>query len=232
MKINILTLKGIVLASAMLMASVTANTLKPTHKIADERPRIKLADMVPEQFGDWHLLPQGGALVTNPQAETLINKLYSQLLNRTYVNSDGKTIMLSISYGEDQRDGMQLHYPEVCYPAQGFEVKTNRTGTITTAYGNIPVRRLETQLNSQRNEPVTYWSTVGNQVTLGGISKKILEMKYGMHGKIPDGLLFRMSSIDQNSSAAFALQENFARELLPRLTEDSRSRLAGLTDPI
>lgn len=229
---NRLTLKGIILASAMLMAGVTASTLKPTHKIADERPKIKLVDMVPERFGDWRLLPQSGALVTNPQAETLINKLYSQLLNRTYVNSAGQAIMLSISYGEDQRDGMQLHYPEVCYPAQGFEVKANRTGTIDTVYGHIPVRRLETQLNGQRHEPVTYWSTVGNQVTLGGINKKILEIKYGIRGKIPDGLLFRMSSIDQDSSAAFALQEKFARELLPLLTEDARSRLAGLTDPI
>ena len=36
----------------------------------------------------------------------------------------GRQIMLSIAYGEDQRDGMKLHYPEVCYPAQGFQSRS------------------------------------------------------------------------------------------------------------
>ena len=28
--------------------------------------------------------------------------------------------MLSIAYGKNQSDALQLHKPEICYPAQGF----------------------------------------------------------------------------------------------------------------
>jgi EpsI family protein len=136
--------------------------------------------------------------------------------------------MLSIAYGEDQRDGMQAHHPEICYPAQGFQVNSIQTSQITTPYGTVPVKRLETQLNEQRIEPVTYWLTVGDEATLGGVNKKLIEMRYGLHGRIPDGLLFRISSIDHDAAGAFLLQEKFARELLTAVTPELRSRLAGL----
>ena len=59
--------------------------------------------------------------------------------------------MLSIAYGEDQRDSMQLHYPR-CYPAQGFD-SINRKDLLTTQFGVLPIRRLETVLGAQRYEP-------------------------------------------------------------------------------
>jgi EpsI family protein len=222
-------IKGIVLAVSMLSAGMTANALKPTQKLSASLPPLTLETIIPSQFGEWKMLPSStGAVVANPQAETLLNQLYAQILNRTYVNSKGQAIMLSIAYGEDQRDSMQAHHPEICYPAQGFQLISNSTAKITTQFGDMPVRRLETSLNEQRHEPVTYWITVGDQATLGGISKKLIEIKYALHNHIPDGLLFRISSIDRDTSNAFMIQEQFARELLTHLTPDQRLRLAGL----
>lgn len=222
-------MKGIVLAALMLSACMAATALKPTQKLSVSLPPMMLEAVVPNQFGDWTMRPSAsGAVVANPQAETLLNQLYAQILNRTYVNSKGQAIMLSIAYGEDQRDSMQAHHPEICYPAQGFQLISTNKSQITTPYGEVPVRRLETKLNEQRYEPVTYWITVGNQATLGGINKKLIEMKYGLHHQIPDGMLFRISSIDHDSSNAFLLQEQFAQELIAYLTPDQRARLAGL----
>ena len=109
--------------------------------------------------------------MVDPQQQELIDKIYTQTLSRTYVNPSGYRIMLAIAYGDDQRDAMQLHYPEVCYPAQGFSLKGKEKGTVATENGIIPVTRILTNLG-QRNEPVTYWTTVGDQVFRGGIREE------------------------------------------------------------
>ena len=50
-----------------------------------------------------------------------------------------------------------------------------------------------------------------------GTDKKLEELRYGLHGEIPDGMLFRVSSIDTNTQSAFSLQESFVRDLLNSL---------------
>lgn len=218
------------LAAAVLMTSAAAiaTVMTPTRRIVDTLPKLDIEAAIPQRFGDWQIDARSGGGVVNPQQTELLNQLYSQIVTRTYVNSEGYRIMLSIAYGEDQRDGNQLHYPEVCYPAQGFQVITNRKAILNTPLGDIPIKRLETHLSQQRYEPITYWTTVGNQALTGGTSKKLAEMKYGLRGEIPDGLLFRISSIDRESAAAFAKQEQFVEQMLPALTPDVRARLAGL----
>lgn len=218
------------LAAAVLMTSAAAiaTVMTPTRRIVDTLPKLDIEAAIPQRFGDWQVDARSGGGVVNPQQTELLNQLYSQIVSRTYVNSEGYRIMLSIAYGEDQRDGNQLHYPEVCYPAQGFQVTSNRKATLETSLGVIPVKRLESHLSRQRFEPITYWTTIGNQALTGGTTKKLAEMKYGLRGEIPDGLLFRISSIDRDSADAFAKQAQFVEQLLPALSPDVRVRLAGL----
>ena len=117
---------AIFIAALMFTASVGAMVARPTTKVADERPPISLATMIPKQFGDWREAPLRYAQVVNPQAQELLDKLYTEVLSRTYVNSDGYYIMLSLAYGSDQRGALQAHKPEVCYPAQGFTLQKKR----------------------------------------------------------------------------------------------------------
>lgn len=182
---------------------------------------------MPERFGDWQIDKSGSGGVVNPQQELLLKQLYSQILSRTYVNSAGQHVMLSIAYGNDQRDGLQLHYPEICYPAQGFQLKANRKAELRYAGAVIPARRLETVLG-QRYEPVTYWTVIGETAVRGGTDKKFAEMRYGFRNFIPDGLLFRVSSIDRDTASAFALQDRFASELLSAIPVPARGRFAGV----
>lgn len=218
------------LAAAVLMTSAAAiaTVMTPTRRIVDTLPKLDIEASIPEAFGDWQVDKRASGGVINPQQTEQLNKLYSQIVSRTYVNAQGYRIMLSIAYGEDQRDSNQLHYPEVCYPAQGFQVMSNRKAILDTSFGDIPIKRLETHLSNQRYEPITYWTTVGNQALAGGASKKLIEMRYGLRGEIPDGLLFRVSSIDRDSVAAFSMHEQFVEALLPILATDVRPRLAGL----
>lgn len=219
---------ALVAAALMASAATLATAMTPTKRIVDVLPKLDLEASIPERFGDWTLDKRAVGGVVNPQQTELLNQLYSQILTRTYYNSQGYRIMLSIAYGEDQRDGNQLHYPEVCYPAQGFQVTSNRKGTLETELGGIPVKRLETNLSQNRFEPITYWTTIGSQVLTGGATKKIAEMRYGLKGEIPDGLLFRISSIDRNPEIAFAVQQQFVNQLVTAIPADVRPRIAGL----
>lgn len=209
-------------------AAAAAWRLTPTQRMATLHGELSLENQVPKQFGDWAMDTAAVGGVVNPQQEELLKQLYSQILSRTYINRRGERVMLSIAYGNDQRDGLQLHYPEICYPAQGFRLASNRKVDLQLAGLTIPARRLETVFGNQRYEPVTYWTVIGETAVRGGTDKKLAEMRYGFRGLIPDGLLFRVSSIDRDTAAAFALQDQFATALLSALPNGVRGRLAGV----
>lgn len=212
----------------MMVASGLAWALTPTHHIADDGQKVDLEIMIPTQFGSWREDTQHTVAIVDPQQKETMEKIYSQTLTRTYVNDAGEYIMLSIAYGADQSDSKQLHYPDVCYPAQGFQVFSTSIDVVKTDFGDIRVKRLLTKLG-QRSEPLTYWTTVGNKVVVGSNETKLEQLGYGFHGQIPDGLLFRVSSINHDPHAAYALQERFVRELVATLSTNDRLKLAGLT---
>ncbi|TVO68102.1 exosortase-associated protein EpsI, B-type [Denitromonas ohlonensis] len=220
---------SLVLLALMILSVISAHALTPTIKLVEQNGKPNLEEIVPDKFGSWALDPNQVVAVVNPVQEENIKRVYDQTLSRTYLRPDGYRIMLSIAYGADQRSGEALgvHYPEVCYPAQGFEVVSNSKGSVSTDHSNLPVRRLETKLGTQRKEPVTYWTTLGEYLTLGGLDRRLIELRYGLKGEIPDGLLFRVSSIDNDSPRAFDIHERFIKELLQQLPERSRVQLAG-----
>ena len=85
----------------MVIASVAAIVAKPTAKLADERVGPSLDHIVPKRFGDWREEPLRLMQVVNPQTQELLDKLYSEILTRVYVNSSGYRIMLSLAYGSE-----------------------------------------------------------------------------------------------------------------------------------
>jgi len=222
------TFRNTVMAVLMLLAAGVAMAIHPTHRIADDGPAVVLEKMIPLQFGDWKDEPQQTGHIINPQVKEKLDKIYTAMLSRTYVNSAGERIMLSIAYGADQSDAKQLHYPEVCYPAQGFQLTSNQAGELRTDFGSIPVRRLSTVLG-MRTEPLTYWTTVGNKAVLGSKQTKLEQLSYGFRGQIPDGLLFRVSSITADAEDGYAKQQAFVRALITALSPQDRAKLAGLS---
>jgi len=218
--------RNIIIALLMLAASGIAVALRPTQLMADIGTSLDLEEIVPQTFGDWQELRQSGQIV-NPQLQQSLDKFYAQILSRLYVNSKGEAIMLSIAYGKDQSDEKQVHYPEVCYPAQGFHVLSTEKGSAKTDFGDIRVKRLLTELGA-RKEPITYWTTVGQHVVLSGFEAKKAQLSYGFSGYVPDGLIFRVSSVDNDSEKAFKLQQTFISDLIKNISPSDRLRLAGI----
>jgi EpsI family protein len=218
---------SVVLAGLMVLAAGGGIAARPSVKASDGAPRYVLEDIVPQQFGQWRELPEQGAQVVNPQTQQLLDKLYSQILTRTYVNEAGYRIMLSVAYGDDQRGALQAHKPEVCYPAQGFTLLSNVQAPLNTPFGDIATRRLNTRMGA-RQEPVTYWFTVGDRAVKNKLEKRMVEIRLGLTGQVPDGLLFRVSSIDPSPDRAFDEQDKFVTALLESVNPKNRMRLSGL----
>ena len=119
------TRRALVMLALMGTATVGSFAIRPSTKARDRGKTFSLEAIVPKRFADWAELPGQGVQVVNPQTQALLDKLYSQILARAYVDSAGYRVMLSLAYGDDQRGAQQAHKPEVCYPAQGFEVHSN-----------------------------------------------------------------------------------------------------------
>lgn len=211
----------------MIVAACLAFVSRPISKLADQGSPFELNKAIPKSFGGWREDAQPTVIIIDPQQQQTLNAIYSQTLSRTYINERKERVMLSIAYGRDQRDSNQAHRPEVCYPAQGFVLLSKQLGIVETANGIIPVTRIQTSAGL-RYEPVTYWRTIGAHVFSSGMEKKRYELSYGLKGEIPDGMLFRVSSIDENSQYAFDLQDEFIRDLLKSLEAVDLKRIAGL----
>jgi EpsI family protein len=213
---------ALVLAALMCGAAVAAFAGMPREKF----PAIKLKQSVPDRFGTWSTVEEK-LQVVNPQVTRGIEDIYNEELTRTYVNGDGDRIMLVMAWGDDQRDARQVHRPEICYSYQGFTVDRVSDETLHTPLGNISVRRLTTHLDS-RYEPVTYWVTMAGSVVRNDYDKRKVQLGLLQTRHIPDGLLFRVSSIDRNAPHAFKVQQQFAADLLAALSADVRGRVSGL----
>jgi EpsI family protein len=213
----------------MLATSVGAIFARPTAKQIGDENTISLETMIPKHFGEWQEETKRYVQVVNPQTQELLDKIYSQVLSRTYINSRGYRVMLSLAYGTDQRGALQAHKPEVCYPAQGFIVQSMQSALLGTAYGEIPVQRLYTTLGA-RHEPLTYWFTVGDRAVKSQLQKRLTDVSFGLTGRIPDGMLFRVSSIDSDKARAYNMQDQFINDLLQNVSPAERKRLSGLGD--
>lgn len=206
-------LLSIAVALVLLLAIGAANWLTPREYRAAQIDPFSLEALVPNEFAGWVVDRRADILVVSPEIKADLQRLYSQSLSRTYINGQGERIMLSIAYGGHQLGNeLQAHRPEYCYRAQGFSTLSMEETELSLAGLQLPVRRLVMHMDS-RIEPVTYWMTVGDELALPGLSRKLAQIRYGLQGKIPDGMLVRVSSLGRDRDQQFALQARFIADL-------------------
>lgn len=212
---------------AMLSAVSLTLVLSPRPKVTDQEPPVSLETVIPERFGEWKQEETVVDLIVNPEARALLDKIYSQTLTRNYINRKGGRIMLSIAYGGRQSTSMQVHRPEMCYPAQGFEIGKVSKGFVALGDGTqLPVMKL-VATQGRRIEPITYWVMIGDSAVRGGLEQSLVRVKYGLTGKVPHGILIRVSAIGADEAQSFRLEEQFVRDMLGAVPSEYRKILVG-----
>jgi len=222
-----------VLSTIMLLSFLACIPLQPSKFYKDEHPFDSLNMLVPTKFSDWESVDQhAGGSVVDPSSTTLINQIYNQTLSRIYINrKTQENIMLSIAYGEDQSDSRELHIPDACYPAQGFQLSNKEDITLKTGLGDLKARRM-VAYQSSRVEPLTYWIIMSDNQVRKGYDSKLTQLKLGINGYIPDGFIVRVSTINNNAMEAYETEERFINEFIASLGPSELMRLTALKSSV
>jgi len=186
----------------------------------------KLENVLPIAFGDWHEIPSD-ALVVPQSKDSLAGKLYNQSLGRIYQKADGRVVMLLIAYGSTQSDQLQLHRPEVCYPAVGFNVVQSAATAIPVAPSVAIPGRILTAQSPVRTEHISYWTRIGEFLPQDGAAQQLAKLKCALDGLIPDGVLLRISNVETEARQGFALNQKFAADMLAATLPAARPALIG-----
>jgi EpsI family protein len=220
-------IKTVFIGFLMLASSAMALLLQPG-KDRVEHESIGLESFIPKNFSGWRVDETIIPVLPPPELTEKVNQIYDETLARTYVGDSGERVMLAIAYGGDQTGRLRVHRPESCYTGQGFLVKKVGEEEITVANAKLPVKRLSAQAGA-RQEPITYWIRVGNETVTGLLWQRLVQLKFGLTGEIPDGLIFRVSSIGGDTAKAYVLHDRFIAHLLEALTAEQRTKLIGNT---
>lgn len=219
-------LRAFLVCGLMIAASISAFALKPRPQDGGVPVEARLEQIVPVDFNGWKLEPTQGGFVVSPDVQETLGKIYSETLSRTYVSETGDRIMLSLAYGGSQSRELQIHKPEVCYAAQGFRLLDTQLASLQLNGRDVPVMRIVAQA-ANRREPITYWIRSGDYLVRGWFEQNKVRITYGLRGLVPDGLLVRVSSISDDSDAAFRVQERFLDDLLKNLADQDKPMFLG-----
>jgi exosortase B len=212
----------LVVFAFMALAAAATPLLRPVPANAS----VDLEAMIPASFGGWRLEEEVVPIAPTPDVQANLDRLYRQIVSRTYVNDVGEHVMLMVAYGGDQSDALKAHRQESCYAAQGFAINGLEHGTLTTAGRTIPVTRMHA-VRAERSEPVTYWFTMGDRVVLGRAERLKVQLENGLARRIPDGMLVRVSNLSGDARGAYAVHQSFVAALVAALAPADANRFVG-----
>lgn len=218
--------RDLLIAGACTVAAGTAYALKPRKRSVLLKSGT-MAEALPLKFGGWSAELSDG--LVQPQTEgDLASTLYSEMVGRVYYQqSTGAAVMMLVAYGDTQSDMLQLHRPEACYPAVGFELVSSVPATLALPGGGlVPVRHVVATAQG-RQENILYWVRMGEYLPSSNDEQRRVRLQTAMGGYIPDGALIRFSMVGDDADAAFKTMNAFIPELLKAVEADKRRTLVG-----
>jgi EpsI family protein len=218
--------RDLLIAAACVAAPAVAYGLRPRRHVSLQGP-AKLEQIVPRRFGDWTSRDVSDLIAPKTEG-SLMAKLYGEAVGRVYVHAPTQAeVMMLLAHGDTQSNELQLHRPEVCYPAFGFAITHSVPIELPLASGvALPARRL-VAVAPERQENIVYWARLGEALPVNGAQQRFDRLKSAMSGYVYDGLLARFSMLGSDSSAAFAVVESFIAHLVQAVPSNQRVGLIG-----
>lgn len=205
--------RELLLGLPLLAGAGSALALTPRRRLNLLGDR-ELEKMVPLTVGDWRVIPSNAVILPDAEAGSLSATLYDQTVSRLYTSDTELPVMMVIAYGSTQSDQLQLHRPEVCYTAIGFQITSAEQVMVPVANAaELPARQLVARSND-RVEPILYWTRVGDFLPASGNEQRLMKLRTEIRGYVADGALIRLSSIGEPGPAMFATLQRFANKML------------------
>jgi EpsI family protein len=224
---------GVSLSLAALLVAAAASASWMTPKLAEITDAADLETTVPRAFGDWKELPRPFAQVSLATGEPDMDQPYDQTVMRTYVNSRGEHVMLALAWGKRQRQEVKIHRPDLCYVAQGYEVKRLapvRFDGIAAPNGESVVGKHMFAEAPRYAEAVSYWIRIGTLFSEDALDTRLQILREGLKGRVPDGILVRASmrgSSKEQLASAWPILDSFLEELVEAVPKPARRMMLG-----
>lgn len=218
--------RALALAAGMGATAVLATWLRPAPRGAQDLSRVQLDGLVPDRFGSWQIDRDAASFVRAADRRGRQTRVYDQVLERTFIQSGGQRVMLSVAYLGAQSSDMQLHRPEVCYRAGGFRIAEPHDAHLAINGRSVVVTRLVAEMPG-RPEPVTYWTVVDGMLVNSKEQGLWDRLKRAAQRRGGAGVLVRISSIDPDPPRAFGVHAGFAAEMVQALTPAGRELFTG-----
>lgn len=218
--------RELIIGGACVAAASASYALKPRRRVSLQGA-VKLDQLIPRSFGAW--TSRDVSDLVAPQApDSLMAKLYGETVGRVYQRvSTGTEIMMLLAHGDTQSNDLQLHRPEVCYPAFGFAISRSQPIQLPLPGGVLlPSRRLVASAPG-RQENIIYWSRLGEYLPTDGTQQRVDRLTTSMHGYVADGLLARFSALGPDAEPVFATLTQFIGELIRAVPPSRRIGLIG-----
>lgn len=213
-----LTRRKFALGLAFASAAGVAAARKPNVHV-DYLGKNKLDKVLPEKLGRWKFVSSSGLVV--PPEDQLARALYSQLLTRAYADDDGQIMMLLVAQSATQSGILQIHRPEICYTAGGYQLSKIEPHTVSLPWGTIPTLSLSATSDA-RTEQIVYWTRIGDHLPTNWREQRIAVALDNFKRIIPDAVMVRVSTYGNDKVAAMTSIDRFISDLMSSVTPDLR----------
>jgi EpsI family protein len=223
---NLVSRRKVLIGGALGLTAVLSELYVPT-KSSPELSEKTFEALFPNRIHAWSYLSSSGLVL--PPADQLSRALYERLITRVYATGESANaqVMMLVAYSSVQEGRLQLHRPEVCYPAAGFTINSNEPKSVVIAPSlSIPARYIVAEQGGKR-ECILYWTRVGPEMPQSWAQQRLMMARANLEGYIPDGLLGRVSIISNDPSEAFLILSSFIRELVDTMNLSGRQLLLG-----
>jgi EpsI family protein len=184
--------------------------------------QVRLDDLMPQSVGAWQAEPAGAFVLP---ADATVSNAYDQIATRRYTAPGAPDIMFLVAHGAAQSGLMRVHRPEVCYASSGFQIRGLHSLGLDVAAGHTITAQTFVGVRDDRVESVLYWTRIGKFFPASVMSQRLVMLRLGLQGLIPDGVLVRISALGGPETAPALMR--FSEELLRGSQAAERVLLLG-----
>lgn len=214
-----------VLAGSLLLATAAASQLLKPGRSTMPLGEGVLEAAIPKTVGPLRFITSSGLVL--PPKDELSERLYDQVLTRVYGGNGMLPVLALFAYGSVQNLSLELHRPEECYPQQGFTITRPERLPLRLADRSIPASALTASRPGGYVEQLVYWSRIGTHFPTSKNEQSWIVTRENFSGRMPDGILVRLSVPTADRALGVRTAEVFLRDLAGALSSEGRRIVFG-----